>query len=309
MNTQLMVDRRDLYRTLTILLVLASIASTPNTQGVGDSVLRWGANHMESPVEEIRFSFHPRWRAEVLDDVFMTIEANGRAEAVFNDYEGSKITRIYKGTLPKAEVSRLSRRVRAALQEANKTKAQNGVIHEGDLFYLSVKLKNSKVQQSGGVVAGVPEVHSIVEELRVLWKQLTKTPLAYAYLKTTPIENDRLALLLKEGKLRFIPFRDFPNELQPLIREAINKSFGFQALNQIQYDQLKTYTSYGELYVTDGETGYKLTLLLSQRQADRAQTQQRLVVYEVWLRAKPLQNHTGILVRNNTNGSFAGAFQ
>lgn len=223
------------------------------------------ANHVESQVEEIRFSFHPRWRERDQDDVFLTVNADGKAEAVFNDYDGSRITRVYKGTLPKAEVSRLSERIRAALREANKQKDRNGVIREGDLFYLSVTGKDVAVEQSVGVVEGVPEVKSIVEELRVLWKRLTKTPLADAYIKTSSIENDRLGLLLKEGKLRFISFRDFPHELQSVVRTAISKSFGFIPLNQNQYERLKSYTTHGELYGTDGEEGYKLTVLLSQQ--------------------------------------------
>jgi hypothetical protein len=226
-------------------------------------------NNQESQREEIRFSFHPRWREQVQEDVFLTINADGKADAVFNDYDGTSITGVYEGKLPKAEVSRMSAKIRAVLRQTKKPESGNGVIREGDLFYLSVIRKTGAVEQRGGVVERVPEVRPVIEELRALLKRLRKTPLSHAYIRAASIENDRLPSLLKEGKLRFISFHDFPRELQSVVRNALNKSFGFIALNQSQYDQLKTYTTFGELYVTEGSTGYKLTLLPSQDRANR----------------------------------------
>ena len=226
-----------------------------------------GTTKPETEVEEIRFSFHPRWREEVLEDMFLTLRADGHAHAVMYDYDRSKVTATYKGILPKADVSRLIARVQETIREANRRKTSDGVIREGDLFYLSIKPKSGAAGEIGGVVADVPEANALIEDLRVLWKRLKKTPLADAYVRSNPIDKDRLALLLNEGKLRFTSIQNLPRELQLIVRNAINKSFDFHPLSQTQSDQLRTYASYGEVYITDSDAGYKLILFSSQPQS------------------------------------------
>lgn len=241
-------------------LFTARITAFPNRK----SVEQYRVNQADTQVEEIRFSFHPRFRQKTLDDLYLTVRKDGEAQAVLNDYYGSKITAIYKGTLPKAEVAGLIARVRAALRKANMPKADDGVIHDGDLFHLSIRLKNNTAEQSSGVIEEVPEVRAVVDELNMLWKRLKETPRADGYVRSVPINRERFELLQREGRLRFASIKDFPLDVQQAVTDSINHPRDFFALSREQFDNLRTQTG----FVIHNGSGYELHLLTSQNNAD-----------------------------------------
>lgn len=217
-------------------------------------------------VEEIRFGFDPTdpTRESISHSVYMVLSRNGDAHVLLYDRYGSAVTAAYKGVLPRTETAQLLTRVRKAIEEAAKPHADPTVIRESDLFSLSLKLKGGAVEGVSRKVADMPAtVRTLIGNLQVLWQKLKKVAPADGYLRSSRIEEERLALLLKEGRLRFTPVREFPQDLQPTLRRAVEQPADFHPLSLPRMELLKNYAIFGELFVVDEDAGYQMTFFLS----------------------------------------------
>ncbi len=199
-------------------------------------------------------------------DVYLTLQESGKAHAVLYSRYSSTVTAVYEGVLPKETTARLIARVRIALAETNAFKPRkDNIITEGDLFRLSVDTEEGTSQEVTGKTGDASsDVLSLVQELRSLWKVLTKSCPSDAYIRSRAIEGDRLAVLLKEGRLRFTPINNFPSDIQKVLSNSINDIGYFTSLSKKQFTELKTYASFGEVYILIGTTGYELTLFTTQ---------------------------------------------
>jgi hypothetical protein len=101
------------------------------------------------------------------------------------------------------------------------------------------------------------------EDLSVVWKRLGKTKPADGYVKSRVIERERLASLLREGKLRFIKLQTLPPALRLAVRNAINRPSEFLPVSHARLEELRRYTSFGEVYITDEDAGFTLSLYTS----------------------------------------------
>jgi len=215
-------------------------------------------------VTEVRFVFSPRQREQPQDDVSLTVRPDGSANAVLFDYYGSKVVATYAGGLTGADVSRLRLRAKEILEEFSKLEHQSDVIIEGDLFSLSVHFRSGSPGTAGGVVQGLPpSARKAVEDLSVAWKLLRKTQPADGYVRSSIIESERLALLLREGKLRFTEVQTLPPDLRLVVRNAITNPSEFLPLSRARLEELRRYSSFGEVYVTDKGAGFSLILFTS----------------------------------------------
>lgn len=222
------------------------------------------ANKSTAKDVEILFEFHPRHTHGVPEDILLTAQRNGETRVVLYDYYRFKVNAVYQGKLSKAFVTRLIARIEKALKEVRQLKPSNdNLIVEGDLFHLSIRRQSGVSKESGKITSELPvSAQSLIKDLSGLWKQLKKAPSAEAYIKTAQIGAERLNLLLREGKLRFIALQDFPSELQSILSCAIMKRFDFYPISLTQLNQLKIYASYGEVYITDKSKGYQLSLFV-----------------------------------------------
>lgn len=195
----------------------------------------------KTELQEIRLGFHPRFDTQFPIDLFMTLRGDGEVQALRYVSDRAQIIAAYKGTLSRADVRRLVLRVREAFGEyRNAPPRDENIITEGNLFYLSIKLKNGQFDQLGGKVADVPEsVGKVVEDLSVFWKQLKETTPAPGYLRGFAIDKDRLQSLKRAGALRFVTLNEFPPETHRVIIDAINNSPAFKAINRSQLEKLR----------------------------------------------------------------------
>jgi hypothetical protein len=215
-------------------------------------------------VTEVRFVFSPRWREQPQDDVSLTVRPDGSADAVFFDYYGSKVVAAYAGKLTGADVSRLMLRAKEILEDFRKPKPPSDVIIEGDLFSLSLHFRSGRPSVASGVVQGLPpSVRKAVEDLSAAWKSLRKTKPADSYVRSAVIESERLALLLREGKLRFTEVQALPPDVRLVVRNAITNPSEFLPLSRTRLEELRRYSSFGEVYVTDKGSGFSLSLFTS----------------------------------------------
>lgn len=212
---------------------------------------------------EIYFTFDPtnptRERKE--KSVSLVMRRSGAAEAVLFDRDRSAVVAAYKGLISKAELRRWTAGVGAAIREANSLKEDNTIVRESDLFLLSIKFENGKVEASGGKVADMTEdVRGLVADLNLVWRRFRETPRAAAYLKTKLIDKQTFASLQQKGDVHFASIEDFPLDLRQVIKEAINHPEGFHPLSQARYDELRTQQ---RLIIYEG-SAYVLSLFQSQ---------------------------------------------
>jgi hypothetical protein len=228
----------------------------------------------KAPIGQIVFSFHPRWGEEPADDVSLTLKGDGKARAFRYDYHALTVTGAFEGHLATPEVERFTSQAEEVFREIDAAEpADKNIITEGDLFQLSIERRDGTSRAAGGKVADVPaRARERIRELSTLWKQLKEVQRAEAYVEANAIEKERLALLLREGKLRFTALEEFPPLLQPALRDAISPPFTFRPLTRSQYSQLETYKSYGEVYVVAGDRGYNLMLFRSRPPGAPAKT-------------------------------------
>jgi hypothetical protein len=207
----------------------------------GNNANHCGRMNSKAEVQEIRFGFHPRFNIESPIDMFMTLRGNGETQALRYDDERSLITAAYKGTLTRADMRRLTARVQEAFREyRNAAPRDENIVTEGNLFYLSIKLKNGAIEQLGGKVPDMPELMGkLIGDLSVLWKRLKKTAPAPGYLRSFVIGKKRLELLKSNGSLRFVTLNEYPSDTHPIVIDAINNSPSFQAINRAQLDKLR----------------------------------------------------------------------
>jgi hypothetical protein len=224
-------------------------------------------------VEEIRFGFDPTdpTRERKGPSVYMGLRGNGEATAFIFERDRQAVTGVYKGTLARKLTARLTASIQRAIEEATGTAADPNIIRESDLFFMSVKYKSGATASVGGRVEDMPpSTRALVNDLRTLWRQFNKFPPAAAYVRSEAIGKERLALLLQEGRLRFARVEDFHPELQSLLRDVIRRPADFHSVSIPQLEQLRSRASFGELFLTDGDSGYKISFFLPQQAPPRA---------------------------------------
>lgn len=211
---------------------------------------------------DIVFTFHPRWRDEPADDLSLTLRRGGDALCVFYDADSSTLTREYKGRLSAASAARFISRVEGAFEEMGRAgpRDDGGRVTEGDLFYLSIRLRDGTVKQMGRKVGDAPEgVRGLVDDLSVLWKRLKKSAPADAYLWSRPVATERLQELRQRGGVRIANLDEYPANVRQIILAALNRPFALHALTRTQFEGLSRLTA----LITHDGSGYELYLLKS----------------------------------------------
>lgn len=202
---------------------------------------------------------------------FVAINSDGSAQAVRYGPYHPTIIGVYEGKLPKAEVALLLDKARTVIPKASKIGAPYVGSCDADSFQMSVISQRSKVIESKiSNFACLPvmpkEIFELAQEMRTVWKRLSKVPLAYGYLRRSPFE----AHLLKSAELsssQLIAVSKLSRDRRAIIRNAIKHSPKFYALSREQYDQLKALTHYPsrpfDFDVVDNGRGYSLALVQS----------------------------------------------
>jgi hypothetical protein len=194
------------------------------------------------------------------ESVSLVMRESGAAEALLFDRDRSAVVAAYKGLISKAEFRRWTARVGAAIREANSLKEDNTIVRESDLFLLSIKFENGKVEGTGGKVADMTEdVRGLVADLNLVWRRFRETPRAAGYFKTKLIDKQTFASLQQKRDVHFASIEDFSLDLRRVIEEAINHE-GFHPLSQARYDELRTQQ---RLLIFEG-SAYVLNLFQSQ---------------------------------------------
>jgi hypothetical protein len=231
------------------------------------------AQRSEMQVEEIRFGFDPTdpTRERKGSSVYMGLRGNGEATVFIFERDEQAVTGVYKGTLARKLKARLTARIQRAIGEAKGAVADPNIIRESDLFFMSVKYKSGAKASVGGKVEDMPPyTRALVDDLRTMWKRFSKFPPAAAYVRSEAIGKERLALLLKEGRLRFARVEDFGPELQSLLRDVTRRPADFHHVSRPQLEQLRSRASFGDLFLTDGDSGYKISFFLPRQAPPRA---------------------------------------
>lgn len=107
------------------------------------------------------------------------------------------------------------------------------------------------------------DIGELVEEMRSVWRRLPKSRLAFAYVRSFPVERDLLKF--NSGtKQDFIPIRKFPGKLRTVIRSARKHTPRFYPISQTQYNQIRAFRSDpSHFYVIENERPYWLVVFLS----------------------------------------------
>jgi hypothetical protein len=225
-------------------------------------------------VAEISFSFDPTdpTREREGPSVYMVLRGSGEATVFIFERNESLVTGVYKGTLAKKVKARLTVRIQRAIKEATGAPTDPNIIRESDLYSMSVKYKSGATAGIGGRVEDMPpDTRALINNLRELWRQCSRLPLASAYVRSEAIGKERLALLLKEGRLRFARIEDFSPELQSLLRDVIRRPGDFHPVSILQLEKFRSRASFGELFLTDGDAGYKISFFLPKQVPPRAE--------------------------------------
>lgn len=244
------------------------------------------AQRSEMQVEEIRFGFDPTdpTRERKGPSVYMGLRGNGEATVFIFERNEQAVTGVYKGTLTRKLKARLTARIQRAIEEAKGAATDPNIIRESDLFFMSVKYKSGVTASVAGKVEDMPPyTRALVNGLRTLWMRFSKFPPAAGYVRSEAIGKERLSLLLKEGRLRFARVEDFSPELQSLLRGVIHKPADFHPVSMPQLEQLRSRASFGELFLTDGDSGYKISFLLPKQgppDAEKSPPDEQITPYE-----------------------------
>lgn len=255
---------------LTILSILMFIVVGSASAGIDKSEPEGKEKLRTADDVEIRFEYSS---SGVFADfsqyysVFMVINQNGNARALrYGLRFQAKNVSAYEAVFPQAEVQQWFARVRAAFRLPKHRKDYDPhLVYHGDSFYLGLKSPNGKVKEMFGDLDTKPEeVRALVVEMSEWWKRFTEVPPAYAYLRSYPIEKDRLRRLRSEHKVYPTPIETFPAALQSLLIPAVTQWLNFHPLTPRQFNQLKA----GMLAVTYKGLGYELYLVQSVNESE-----------------------------------------
>lgn len=194
---------------------------------------------------------------------FVLIDDDGNAQAVRYSPSRLLVISLYQRALPANEVSQLFERVTSdAFRRALKGRFAGSGVEDGDLFSVQISGGGRTIASGGGLVHKAPHaVQTIVKDLLAVSERLDKRPLAEAYVRSTPIPNDRFESLKRAGKLRFLEIVKFPEDLQPVIRRVVARPSDFHPLTYQQYEKLLPFCSHGHnLYVVQEESGHEFAL-------------------------------------------------
>ncbi|MDQ3684573.1 MAG: hypothetical protein M3430_03105 [Acidobacteriota bacterium] len=218
---------------------------------------------------DVRLNYHSFSDADPTS-TFVLLHSNGQAQTVRYSRYSTTVIAVHQGTLHQTEATRLLARVREALRREIPNKIEREF---DDLFDLSLRDQSAADEKIiGGEIENAPEdVRALVEEMCSLWKRLEEVSPADAYIRSAPIAKDRLALLLRERKLRFTSPREFPPDLQPIVTDSISGPGDFRPLSRVQYNRLLAWRSHGyDFFVLDNSLGHQLTLYLTRKQTTPA---------------------------------------
>jgi hypothetical protein len=215
------------------------------------------------PDREIQLSF------SALEDPaseFVVLRDDGEARVVRYDRYRLIVLAIRKGFLPKTDAAGFFAKVATPVfREAMRQKRFGGEgTAEGDLFALSLKPAGGN---TGGIADAAPvAVRSLIRDLLSLTRRLSASPLAEAYLRSSPIEPERYEAIRKDGRLRFFEVNELPDDVRPAVSGAANRPDDFQPLSRAEYDRLLKLASHGsDFFIRHKDAGHQLTLFLSAR--------------------------------------------
>jgi len=211
---------------------------------------------------ELRLDFRPFTDPT---STFVHLHGNGRISVVHYLHNRLYVVAIYKGILQEGTLSQLlTKTQKPTFYKALRQKHFSGIgLSRGDQFYLSFQAQGDTTEECFGFVEDAPEViRSIIKDLLSQDKQLGKTSLAEAYMRSKPIAKERLEKLRRAGQIRFMPLHEFPRDLQMILISAISGPLGFYALSLSDYNQLLMRGR--EFFIIDNNFGYQLNLFLSQ---------------------------------------------
>jgi hypothetical protein len=221
----------------------------------------------EKPVSgrELQLNFTPM---ESPTSQIVVIGEEGEARAVFYDRYQMTVAAVRRGVLSRADTQRLldgagGRGFRAFFRQRD---YGGGGVEEGDLFRLALRPSG---ESAGGLVHKAPDaVRSLVRELLSLSGRLDASPLADAYLRSSPVAAERFDAIRKDGRIQFHEADELPDGVRAVVREAMSRPDDLHPLGRAQYDQLLKFVSHGrDLFVQQKGSGHQLSLFLSAQES------------------------------------------
>ncbi|HXM34118.1 MAG TPA: hypothetical protein VN920_02945 [Pyrinomonadaceae bacterium] len=237
------------------------------------SFVRSRTSGAEGQGVQIIFDYYPR----VLDlnqteseSVFVAVNADGSAQAVRYGPYNPAIVAVYEGVLPETDVKRLIVQVQLAIPKASEINTPYVGSCDAESFQLSLKSKNGGGGQGlmpyPGCLPVMPkEIRDLVEEMRGVWKRLTESSLAEAYVRSFPFEQNSLRSAQSNSR-RFVSIKKFPHDLQIMVHNASKLTPRYCPISRRQHNRLMALTADpSHFFVIDNDRAYSLTLLLSRK--------------------------------------------
>jgi hypothetical protein len=203
---------------------------------------------------------------------FVAINADGSTQAVRYGPYNPAIIGVYEGKLPEVEVAYLVDKARMVIPKASEITEPYVGSCDADSFQMSLTPQNGPRAQTfmpdpGCLIVMPKDIMELVEEMRIMWRRLNESPLAYGYIRSFPLNEDFLKSPQRTAK-QFVSIKKFPAKLRAIVREARKHTPKFYAVTRAQYDQLLALISDPyHFYVIDNGLGYSLALFLSRERS------------------------------------------
>ena len=263
---QLVLDR--IFPFLFCVLVAFAISSTLEAQNKNQrAAVKATQAKAEKQKVGIVFDYNPT----VLDSdyvkselAFVAISADGSTQAVRYGPYNPAIMGVYEGKLPKAEVAHLVDKARMVIPKASRIGEPYVGSCDANSFQMSlIPQKGPGLQPfmlyPGCLIVMPKDITEMVDEMRMMWKRLNESPLAYGYIRSLPLNEDFLKSPQRSTK-QSISIEKFPPKLRPIVRSAQKQTPKFYAVTRTQYDQLLALTSDpSHFYVMDNGRAYSLS--------------------------------------------------
>lgn len=263
-----------MYRLLSLLLFLL-VASAPlslKAQSKSRRVATTGSHSSKAQgqIAQIVFDYYPSPlspNAKESEYVSVSIAGDGSTQAVRYGPYNPAIIAVYEGKLPKADVVRLVARTQLAIPKASEINIPYVRSCDSESFQLSVVSQKGSAQvlmpDAGCLMVMPADIGDLVEEMRLVWRRLPESRLAFAYVRSFPVERDLLKF--NSGtKQDFIPIGKFAGKLRTVIRSARKHTPRFYPISQTQYNQIRALLpDPSHFYVIENERPYWLVVSLS----------------------------------------------
>jgi hypothetical protein len=235
------------------------------------------APQSQTEPSQLLFNFQPGLTSRAREEsefVSVAIAKNGSTQIVrYAEYQPSIIA-VYEGSIPGADVARLFASAESIIPRASRISMPYIGSCDSDVFDLSLIQQNSSAiqTQEGFCLIVMPaDIQGLVQELRVMWKRLRETPIAYGYVRTVRLSEDDLKSLDTKSTQFFSMQRVSP-KLRVLLRKANGPAPRYYGLSKAQFAELASlavgplflyFNGPMHFYVRDNGRVYSLALFES----------------------------------------------